>query len=185
MSVRRKHRAEPTTDRRTPDERLEALVREPNHERSLRALLRIRRDLEETPEPNPAPWLSAARTLADRLIISENSLYYFAEIFTECMVFSASVADPELMRTRGEMDRVERIYGLAPGQSWPVDRAPAEWKALNDEWNARADAIVVDTLKQAGHDDLADVRANNLRDFDRRVAKGRIELFGEEEFDRY
>jgi hypothetical protein len=185
MSIRRKHRVDPTTDRRTPDERLEALVREPNHERSLRTLMRIRRDLDETPHPDPAPWLSAARTLSERLIISENALYYFAEIFTECMVFSATAADPELMRIRGEMDRIERFYGLAQGQGWPIDRAPPEWRSLNDEWNARANAIVVATLRNAGHDDLAETRENNLRDFDRRVAKGRIELFGEDEdFDR-
>ena len=185
MSIRRTHRVVPTTDRRTPDERLEALVREPNQARSLRTLMRIRRDLDETSQPDPAPWLAAARTLSERLIISENSLYYFAEIFTECMVFSPAVADAELARIRGEMDRIEILYGLAEGQTWPVDKAPGEWRALNDEWNARAEAIIVATLRKAGHDDLADTREKNLREFDRRVAKGRIELFGEDEaFDR-
>ena len=185
MSIRRKHRPQSTTDRRTPDERLEALVREPNKDRSTRTLMRIRHDLEETPESDPAPWLSAARTLSERLIISENSLYYFAEIFTECMVFSASGADPELVRIRAEMDQVEIAYGLAEGQIWPVDQAPVEWATLNDAWNARADAIVVDTLRKTGHSDLADAREKNLRDFDRRMNKGRVELFGEdEEFDR-
>ncbi len=147
--------------------------------------MRIRHDLEQSTAPDPGPWLAAARTLSERLIISENSLYYFAEIFTECMIFSASVADPELGRIRHEMDGIEIAYGLAEGQIWPLEEAPVEWAELNDKWNARANEIVVTTLRRTGHTDLADARENNLRDFDRRVNKGRIELFGaDEEFDR-
>jgi hypothetical protein len=147
--------------------------------------MRIRHDLEESTDPDPAPWLAAARTLSERLIISESSFYYFAEIFTECMIFSASAADPELVGIRDEMDGIEIAYGLAEGQIWPLEEAPVEWAELNDKWNARANEIVVTTLRRAGHADLAEVRETNLRDFDRRVDKGRIELFGaDEDFDR-
>ena len=51
------------------------MVREPHPERKHRMMARIRADLEAN--PNPAPWVDAARVLWERLIISEDTLYYF------------------------------------------------------------------------------------------------------------
>src|SRR5438045_1162892 len=60
---RRARRPAPTTDQRSPEARLEAMVREPNPERKHRTFARILDDLDAKPEPEPEPWLDAARTL--------------------------------------------------------------------------------------------------------------------------
>src|SRR6185437_5445948 len=52
-------------------------LHEPNRDRARRMLIRIRRDLDAQPEPGP--WIAAARTLSERLIISFDALYYFAD----------------------------------------------------------------------------------------------------------
>src|SRR5690348_41716 len=115
MSRRRTaRRPAPTTDTRPPEVRLEAMVREPNRERGFRMMARIRQDLDANPDP--APWLAAARALWERLIISEDSWHYFAEMFTECLVFRASDSDPELVRIHDAMTAIEREHGLGEDQ---------------------------------------------------------------------
>src|SRR4051794_5175966 len=160
MSRRRQRRPQPTTDTRSPEQRLEALVREPNPERARRTLARIRDDLDANPDPGP--WIAGARTLSERLIISENTFYYFVELFTECLVFRASSSDPELLRLHMEMEQVERAHGLRDDEFWEVEHAPDDWKALDDAWNSRADALVVEELRELGHADIAAVRSENL-----------------------
>jgi hypothetical protein len=176
---RRARRPQPTTDRRPPEDRLEALCREPNPERSLRTLSRIRADLDAAPDPGP--WIAGARTLSERLIISDNAFHYFAELFTECVVLSASLSDPDLCRLRDEMETIERAHGLREDEYWDLEDSPAEWRDLNEAWDRRADEIVVSCLRQLGHADLADLRAQNPREFDRRSTQGEIDLWGEDD----
>src|SRR4051812_25851454 len=112
MSRRRaSRRPTPTTDTRPPEVRLEAMVREPNPDRAMRMMRRIREGLDSKPEP--APWLAAARALWERLIINEDSWYYLVEMFAECLVYDGSKHDAELVRIRGAMDAIERAHGLA------------------------------------------------------------------------
>jgi hypothetical protein len=144
-------------------------------------LSRIRDDLDA--RPDPGPWVAAARTLSERLIISENAFYYFAEVFTECLVFAASGADPDLLRLGSEMEEIERAHGLRDDEFWHLNDAPDDWRALNDSWDSRADAIVASHLRELGNADLADLLEQNRREFDRRTGQGRIELWGEDDAD--
>jgi hypothetical protein len=154
-------------------------VREANPERATRMLVRIRHDLDDNPDPGP--WIAAARTLSERLIISENAFHYFAEIFAECLLLSASGADPELVRIRDEMDDIERAHGLREDESWHLDDAPADWLQLNDAWNHRADQIVASSWRQLGNADLANLFEQNRGEFERRSEQGRIDLWGEDD----
>jgi len=159
------------------------MAREPNHERALRMMSRIRNDLDASPDP--APWLAAARTLSERLIISEHSWYYLAELLTECLVYKGSSEDPELVRLYAEMERIEREHGLAEDEYWHIHEAPAEWRALEAAWNQRADAIVNAYLREWGHADVAELRENNRDEFDSFGAKGRIDLWGPDDDDAF
>jgi hypothetical protein len=130
-------------------------------------LSRIRDDLDA--RPDPGPWIAAARTISERLIISENAFYYFAELFTECLVFAASGSDPELLRLGSEMEEIERAHGLRDDEFWHLDDAP--------------DAIVASHLRELGNADLADLLEHNRREFDRRTGQGRVDLWGEDDAD--
>jgi hypothetical protein len=181
MSRRRPRRPQPTTDRRPPEQRLELLVREPNPDRATRMLGRIRADLDAGGELGP--WLDAARALRDRLVISESAYVYFAELFTESVLLQAVEEDAELVRLREEIVAVESAHGLVDGEYWPVDEGPDDWRELNEQWDARADAVVVDALRRHHHDELAELREKKLRDYDDRVTQGRIDLWGADDDD--
>jgi len=181
MSKRRIRRPPPTTDQRPPEVRLEAMVREPHRDRKERIIARIRTDLDD--DPNPAPWLDSARTLWDRLIISEDTLQYLAEVFTECLVYRGSAEDPELVRLEEEMTAIERAHGLREDEYWHEEDAPADWVALEAEWNRRADEIVNSYLREAGHAALAEGRQKGRAELERRLEKGRTDLWGPDDED--
>lgn len=154
-------------------------MREPNRDRARRMLMRIRQDLDARPEPDA--WIVAARTLSERLIISFDALYYFAEVFTECLLLEASGADPELLRIESEMETVEQAHGLREDEYWHLDDAPEEWRALSDAWDLRAREIVAAALRSCGQSDLAEEFEHRPDEFERRSEKGRVEVFGEDE----
>src|ERR1043165_9883707 len=176
---RRARRPQPTTDQRTPEQRLEALVREPNPERADRMMARIRNDLDA--RPVIGPWIAGARTLSERLIISENAFYYFTELFTDNLMFEVSQTDGELCRLRDAMEAIERAHGLREGEYWLTFEGPDEWRVLDDEWNRRADVVVNSVLRELGHGDVADLREGDPAAFQERCAKGRVEIWGEED----
>src|SRR5215207_526605 len=117
---------DPTTDPRAPEARLEAFVREKYADRAERMWARILDGLDAVPEP--APWISAARSLSERLMISEDAFYWFVEGFTECLVVRASETDPTLLRLREAMQEIERAHGLREDQLWEIDEAPSNWR---------------------------------------------------------
>jgi hypothetical protein len=179
MPRRRVRRRQPTTDQRTPEQRLDALVREPGAERAHRIFARILDDLDA--DPRPGPWIAAARTLSERLIISEDTFYYFVEKFNECLILAASDTDPELMRIRDAMTEIEDARGLREDETWLVNEAPEDWRVLNDEWDRRADAIINDALRELGHSDVATLREGDFAEYERRTTKGQADLWGEDE----
>jgi hypothetical protein len=155
------------------------MVREPNLERGHRTFGRILDDLDARPEPGP--WIDAARTLSERLIISEDTFYYFAEKFTECVIFAASQADAELVRIATAMEEIERAHGLRDDDYWHINEAPEEWQSLNKDWDRRADEIANDCLRDAGHADIAALREAKPDDYGGRTSKGGTDLWGEDE----
>lgn len=163
-------------DKRSPLVRLESLIKEPGKDRSRRIIGRIREELDRTPEPGP--WIAAARALEAKGAISTDAVYYFVEIFLECITAQAAWNDPELLRLYGEMNRVKREHGLGEDEDWLVHEAPAAWQTLNAAWDRRDEEIRVATLRALGHHDIADVMESHPDDFSRREASGYYDLWG-------
>jgi hypothetical protein len=155
------------------------MVREPNPDRKHRTFGRILDDLDAKPEPER--WLDAARTLSERLLISEDTMYYLADMLTECIIFAASSTDPQLVRARNEMVDIERAHGLREDEGWTIGEATEEWRRLNDDWDRRADEIVNARLRDAGHADIAALREKSRDEFEGLAAKGRTDLWGEDD----
>jgi hypothetical protein len=163
-------------DKRPPVARLESLVSESSKERKHRIFRRILTELEVS--VLPGPWIAAARSMQRRGIISTDLLIYFAEMFLECVTSYASEHDAELLRLYDELHRVERNHGLKEGETWYVDEAPAEWTALNAEWDRRSNAIRVARLREMGDSELADLLEKDPREFEISGAVGHQELWG-------
>jgi hypothetical protein len=140
-------------------------------------LARIAEELARTPEPGP--WIAAARTLAAQSVITENAALYLVEHFLECLTFHAIGHDPEMMRIQDGIDRVKREHGLGEDEDWYVDEGPAEWQALNADWERRDDEIQRATLRALGHGDLADLMQRDLEEYESRAEAGYYEFWGD------
>ena len=163
-------------DRRPPLARLESFVAEPAIGRSQRILMRIRNELDASLEPGA--WISAARSLEARGLISADTAIYFTTIFLECITFHALESDTELLRLTSEMKLFERAQGLQEDETWLISEAPAEWLAMNDAWERRNKAILVATLRELGQADLADLLERNPVGFEDRGTAGYRDLWG-------
>ena len=169
-------RPEATTDSRSPEVRLEAFVREQYDDRADRMWARIIFGIEETGDI--APWMSAARTLSERLIISEDAFYSLVHQFSEALMFYLAAADPKLQRVSADIENLKRAHGLAEDEEWHIHEGPDEWRALNDQWNARADVALDERMRAAGVGDVLEMQESDPAQFRRRVTKGSRELFG-------
>ena len=76
---------------------------------------------------------------------------------------------------------IERAHGLREDETWTIDEGTEEWRRLNESWHRRADEIVIASLREAGHADIAALRQKNRDEFYERVAKGRRDLWGEDD----
>ena len=133
-------------------------------------------------QPTPR---SDHRTLNERLIISDDALYYLVELFTECLVSAAFDSDPDLVRITEEMDAIEEAHGLKEDDYWRTDEGPPEWRSLDEAWSRRAKEIVASRLRELGHADFADLCQNNPSEFERRGANGQKDLWGDDEGEDY
>jgi hypothetical protein len=175
-------RPQPTTDARPPAVRLEAFLREENEDRAGRMFDRIADDAEARADRAEA-WITAARELADRLIISENAFCYFAQVFSEAMLVPLGATDPELVRLHAEIRAVEAASGLAEYESYGRIEPPPDWHRLNDEWYRRADELIGAALLRRGFRELSELWEKSRDEFDARATEGRAEVWGTEDDD--
>ncbi len=67
------------------------------------------------------------------------------------------------------MEKIERQHGLQPDEFWPLGAGPEEYSRLNSQYGAVLDAKLLETLREFGLDDLADLKKQNPREFERPV----------------
>lgn len=167
---RQRRRPAPTTDRRTPEQRLEAMIGEKNEDRRWRMFVRIRDDLDATQEV-PA-WLNGLSTLRDRLVASNDETYFLAEILAESALFGEHV-DAELKRLVDALKAIEAADGLADDESYFTDDAPEDWLEVNRAWDARANQVMAESMRKAGLGDVAKAFIEERAKFDERASDGR------------
>ncbi len=154
-------------------------MRERNVERSERTLARICNDLDAGSEA--APWLDAARSLRDRLVISENTYLFLADLFIDPLMVTFGETDAELQRGAAAMRVIETEHRLRPDEYWSPDDGPPEWQEHDVAWRQRANMLLVAALRERHHDEVADLLEQDPAAFETRAARGRIELWGEDE----
>jgi len=161
------------------------MAREKYDDRRWRMLERITMDVATS---SAVPWLSAASTLRDRLVIGEDETYFLARLFTERWLF-ASASDPELLRLADEIEAVGTAHGLRPGEAFAPGEGPDEWHRLEKAWGARDDQMMADLMRDGGLPDVAEAFLNHRATFEGRDAEGRRRLRGVddayEEYDEY
>jgi hypothetical protein len=166
----------PVLDRRSPEERLEALVNESSVDAARAMIGEIRIDARA----DFSGWLSAARTLEARGVMSLSAVCYLAEILLEDTGFDPVESDAELCRLTQELEAMERADGLGTDEFWVKGEEPPEWIACNAAWEARMEVLIVECLRGAGQNDLAELRERDVEGFQEMVSVGWTELLGDE-----
>lgn len=123
-------------------------------------------------------WLSSALLLRDLGAVEPEIGFFCIAFATECIAESRYAKDPELQRIDGAIATIAQANGVDVEEYDLVDAQPPEVRALNKEWGARADAIEVEVLQEAGALEEAELRRQGFPFSERREA-GRWALFGE------
>lgn len=176
---RQRRRPAATTDRRSPELRLEAMAREKNDERRRRMLDRLLDDLATG--SSVLEWMAATSTLRDRVVIGEDETYHLALLLAEESIYGNEIVDPELVRLGAEIDAIEEAHGLRANETFVEEDAPAEWLDLTGAWRARTDAMIATLMREGGLADVAQVFAQQRGKFDERATEGSRRLWGSDE----
>jgi len=108
--------------------------------------------------------------------ISKQTYFYWAAYFVEAVHeerWLDGKYENELDPISQAMDDIERQHGLQPDESWSRGTGPEEYIRLNSQYEAVLDAKVLETLREFGLDDLADLKEQTPREFERLRERGR------------
>lgn len=90
--------------------------------------------------------------------------------------------EDELSPISEAIKKVEEDYGLDPNESWPHGQGPKEHIRLNRQYNAILDAKFVETLREFGLNDLANLKERSPKRFEQLRERGRRSVFHKDEY---
>jgi len=122
-------------------------------------------------------WLTSALLLRDLGAVEPDIGFFCIAFATECIAESRYARDPELQRIDRAITAIALANGVDVEEYDLVEAQPPEVRALHKEWDARADALEVEVLLEAGALEEADLRRQGFPFAERREA-GRWTLFG-------
>jgi hypothetical protein len=164
-------------DLRAPIDRLTELLEESDQEERRLMLTDVMRDAEN--DGTADAWVKAVRALESQKRMSADLASFLIIRFVEGTMVQQTQTDSELRRLSDAMEAVERAHGLSEDEAWYVDEGPDEWRALNAEWDARYNAVIVETLRRVGETAFAEAAARHYDEYEILAEPGRRECFGE------
>lgn len=122
-------------------------------------------------------WLRSALTLRDLGALPRHIGFFCVAVATEHIAMSRIDRDPELRRLSELQRQRARELGVDEAEWDYLSAQPPDVRALSDAWSARADALEVEVLTEAGAREEAMMRRHGFP-FDERREEGRAALFG-------
>jgi hypothetical protein len=123
-------------------------------------------------------WLSSALALRDLGAIEPDVGFFCVALAAECIAETRYGRDPELRRIQAAKAAIAKVNGVDPEEYDLIEAQPPEVRALEKKWEARAEAIEVEVLREGGAHEEAELRRQGFP-FDSRREAGRRLLFGE------
>jgi len=150
-------------------------------------ILKQLRDVIDTLGKKKKPGSHSDPDSASKQVALAKALYLSRRITKQEFIFFATypvenvfhgrmaegVFDSELKHISDTMKEIERAHGLGPDEYWKINDAPLEFKKLDNEWQLVADSLFLETLKEFGLHDLADLMEKQPEEFDRLRERGR------------
>lgn len=88
---------------------------------------------------------------------------------------------PEIVDLMKQIRSVKAAHGLGPDDFWSVGEGPPEHEELNRQFVEADHQRFIETLRELGADDIADLYVSDRREFDRRRERGRRAFFHKDE----
>ncbi|MDO9368338.1 MAG: hypothetical protein Q7T68_07195 [Sphingopyxis sp.] len=124
-------------------------------------------------------WVDLANAMLEGGQVSESEHLLLATFAVEGIHSERWLNDeyPELKIISEKMADVERQYGLTEGQYWLKKDAPSEYQILSDQYDAAIEIRFIETLRELGLDDFAELKISDPTEYDRRREIGRLATF--------
>jgi hypothetical protein len=90
-------------------------------------------------------------------------------------------AYPELERISTKMRQIEEKHGLKDGEFWAAGDEPPEYERLGLKWEKTADRLLIETFRELGIRDVADLYEKDRAEFARLRERGRRSMFHKDE----
>lgn len=75
------------------------------------------------------------------------------------------------------MDRITQSHGLSREEYWPRGEEPEDYRVLSDAYSACLNARLIETMREFGEEDLADLREREPARYDALREEGRRSVF--------
>jgi len=108
--------------------------------------------------------------------MTKHEYFYWAAYFVEAVLekrWTDGKYKNEVKPISQAMDDIERQHGLQPDEFWPLGTGPEEYIRLNSQYEALYDAKFLETLREFGLDNLADLKEQTPQEFERLCERGR------------
>ncbi|HXQ77672.1 MAG TPA: hypothetical protein VN797_05670 [Gemmatimonadaceae bacterium] len=129
----------------------------------------------------PNRWIFEVKRARDRGAIPPALGRWLIFKLAESATIALTITHPVLSELRDRIEDIERAHGLGEDDSWHVDDGPAEWRALNREWEAVFDELLIDILLRNGEVEIAEAYAE---DDVGALSDGAAEVFGADDSPR-
>ena len=90
--------------------------------------------------------------------------------------------DKELDPISRAIEAIQKEHGLEPDEFWTRGEGPEEYTSLNSRYEAILDMKFLEVLREFGLDDLADLKQQNPKEFERLRERGRRSVFHKDEY---
>lgn len=101
-------------------------------------------------------WLRAVETAHDRGALEDDGAFFLVDTLTEWDVEEAVWDDPILLTIDAKLEAIERREGVSISETtWRIGEGPLDWERLNEEWDARFDAMFATRLSEFGYAAMA------------------------------
>jgi len=120
-----------------------------------------------------AQLLVTFREARDNGTVPADAGFFLVAHILLAMADEALAEDPLVLELGGELDRMERDYGLLEEQEWAPGEAPEEWEALSRQYDIACDNARVAFFRAYGEQQMAELFLHDRAGFLRRFENGR------------
>lgn len=117
--------------------------------------------------------VSIAKILYAARHISKAEYVLHADVAVEDVQFGRLDKDEDIKPINKKIDKIREKHGLKPDEDWLVGTGPKEYIKLNKQWEEISESKFIESLREFGLDDLAELKIKDRDQYDQLRERGR------------